>query len=56
MADGANVSYKIANKKIAAVTSKGVVKGKKVGKTKVLVTVTQCDKTYKVNATVQVKK
>lgn len=56
LADGANVSYKIANKKIAAVTSKGVVKGKKAGKTKVLVTVTQCDKTYKVNATVQVKK
>ena len=56
LADGAEVSYKAANKKIATVTSKGVVKGKKAGKTKVTVTVSQCGKTYTVNAAVQVKK
>lgn len=56
LADGATVSYKIANKKIASVTSKGIVKGKKTGKTKVSVTVTQCGKTYTVSGTVQVKK
>lgn len=56
VADGAAVSYKIANKKIASVTSKGVVKGMKAGKTKVKVTVTQYGKTETFTGNVQVSK
>ena len=56
VADGAAVSYKIVNKKIASVTSKGVVKGIKDGKTKVKVTVTQYGKTEAFIGSVQVGK
>ncbi len=56
VADGAEVSYQTADKKIAAVTAKGVVKGYKAGKTKVKVTVTQYGKTDTFTAAVQVNK
>ena len=56
IADGAAVSYKTVNKKIATVTSKGVVKGIKAGKTKVKVTVTQYGQTETYTGSVQVSK
>lgn len=56
VADGAEVTYKTANKKIATVTSKGVVKGIKAGKTKVKVTATQYGKTDTFTGSVQVNK
>lgn len=49
--NGAKVTYKSANKKIARVSKKGVVKGLKKGKTKITVT---CNKKKK-SVTVQVK-
>lgn len=54
---GANkaVSYKVANKKIAKVSKKGVVKGLKYGKTKVTVT-SKANKKKKVVVTVYVAK
>lgn len=55
-ADGATVSYKIADKKIATVSSKGVIKGIRAGKTKVKVTITQYGKTDTRIETVQVSK
>lgn len=45
VADGAVITYQSANKKTASVTDKGIVKGKKAGKTKVKVSVTQYGKT-----------
>lgn len=53
---GAQVSYQTANAKIASVTAKGVVKGKKAGQTKVKVTVTQYGKTRTVVGKIQVNK
>jgi len=49
------VTYKSANKKIATVTAKGVVKGKKVGKTKITV-ISKKNKKKKATITVIVKK
>lgn len=46
------VTYKSKNKKVVTVTSKGVVKGKKVGKTKIVVT---AKKNKKKKATITVK-
>lgn len=54
VADGAQVSYQTTDKKIASVTAKGVLKGKKAGKTKVKVTVTQYGKTQTITGDVQV--
>lgn len=56
VAEGAEVSYKIADKKIASVTQKGVIKGKKAGKTKIKVTVRQYGKTRTFAADVVVNK
>ena len=49
------VTYKSANKKIATVTSKGVIKGKKAGKTKITVT-SKKNKKKKTTIKVVVKK
>ena len=49
------VTYKSANKKIATVTSKGVVKGKKIGKTKITI-ISKKNKKKKATITVVVKK
>lgn len=49
------VTFKSKNKKIATVTGKGVIKGKKVGKTKVVV-VSKKNKKKKATLTVQVMK
>lgn len=56
VADGAMISYKTANKKIASVTAKGVVKGIKAGRTKVKVAVTQYGRTYTFTGIVKVNK
>ena len=56
VADKALVSYKTADKKIASVTTKGVVKGKKAGRTKVKVTVTQYGRTDTFTGSVQVSR
>lgn len=54
VADGAAVTYRTGNQKIAFVTAKGVIKGIKAGKTKVKVTVTQYGKTDTATGSVQV--
>ena len=48
---GTKVTYKSKNKKVATVNKKGIVKGKKKGKTKIIVKVGK--KTYKVNVKVK---
>lgn len=45
----AKITYKSSNKKVATVTSKGVVKGKKKGTAKITVTANGIKKTFKVN-------
>lgn len=42
------ITYKSSNKKVATVTSKGVVKGKKAGKAKITVSANGVNKTFKV--------
>lgn len=54
VADGAAVSYKIADKNVASVTAQGVVTGIKAGETKVEITVTQYGKTETYTGSVQV--
>lgn len=55
-ADGASISYKPADKKIASVSAKGVIKGIKAGRTKVKVTVTQYGRTDTFTCSVKVNK
>ena len=53
--EDASISYKIAKKKVATVDAEGVVTAKKKGKCKLVTTVKQGGKTYKIKTQITVK-
>lgn len=56
LAKGAAISYKSSNKKIASVSSSGVIKPLSAGKASILATVKQNKKTYNLKLNITVKK